>query len=54
MKYILLGLLSCFILFVVFMIVSAGILNSFPKEHWLRKIWERHVVSSEDLDPPTE
>jgi hypothetical protein len=54
MKYFLLFLLSLVVLFVGLMIVSSAILNGFPKEHWLRKFWERHIVTSEDLDPPTE
>lgn len=54
MKYFLLGLLSMGLLFIMFMILSIAILRGFPQDHWLRKFWEKHIMTSEDLDPPTE
>lgn len=42
------------VIFVMFMMLTSAILTGFPKDHFLRKFWEKHLISSEDLDPPTE
>jgi hypothetical protein len=44
-------LLISFITFVVFMLLNRSILTYFPKDHFLRVWWEKHICTTDDLEP---
>lgn len=54
MKLLILTLLSMMVVFVLFVFTTTIILSKFPKDHWMRVFWEKHIATSEDIDPPTE
>lgn len=43
-------LLISFVTFVVFMLLNRSILNHFPKDHFLRVWWEKHICTTKDLE----
>jgi hypothetical protein len=41
--------LICFITLLVFIIINHSILTFFPKDHFLKVWWEKHICSKDDL-----
>jgi hypothetical protein len=47
--FVILFLIS-FVTFVVFMLINSSILTYFPKGHFLRVWWEKHICTTKDLE----
>ena len=47
--FVILSLIS-FVTFVVFMLINRSILTHFPKDHFLRVWWEKHICTTKDLE----